>query len=1031
MSGRVLRRTVLGITVSATLVAGIGPSAGAAEPMPGSLVIPAEQQLDVEASLLVGAGLDGFLRGTPSSGYFWISYADGSATAVQRQPLETAYGTGTNAVAFRGPLAAAGTKVRLRDMATSAEQTVVIPPNQSFVAAMGTTVVTKEVSSSQVVAWHLLASENGQTVDRVVTGFPEGAQLPNAAFASNGLGVVATYSLGGKPYVVWIDHSGEARPTHLEDFSTGAGRAVLSGDRFAYWTSAGKVVVWNVADFAKPVREFELAYDATGRPLGVIGDDFLTAPDANSVNKNDTVHEVWAVPMSGGPRRLLFDKATAAPLAGPDGRLLLVQAGEGLRRSVQAIQKGEGGTLEVRKVADVPTVPERPLVVAAAQGQLSTYEDLPFSSGRVRGIDLTTTLPLTAGPRTDRGYDPAYYSCYALDCRALLPTGDGRLVYSMVSRDRSAIHVVGRGENLPGREIVLDRNPNPNAEPMEVSGRYVAYYSNSRDLSSADLQLQVLSLDTGKPVLSRGGDFGQSMALWGSTLWIEGATPGLVEATDVRTGKPIGSVDVGSCDLTDLQAVGGRLYWECDVSRTAGVYDTAAKRNLSVPFVHGGAGTKRLADGYLGSVDSSTVNVIDVRGTSAVSRAVGEVPENRYAGYGWAVDRFGGHLTRVDEAGSLHVAPTGLPASGLSAIDADVPGTGNVSGGTGNWTARWWLSKPSVSWQFTVKNRITGVTVRTLSGGLSRGIITATWDGKNEAGELLPNGPYTWTVTAKPADGQGADLMRSGTMTLTGGVAVRRDHAGATGMPDGVGDLLSLSTSGTFAFGHGTGTGAFSGTTSGSGWPTSAVAVPFGDLNGDRCNDVLVRMPSGELRAYKPSCGKALTPTTSYTSLGTVWNQFNVLTSPGDVTGDGKPDLVARQAATGDIYLYADNGAGGLRARGRIGTKWTAYGAVFGAGDLNGDGAGDLLAVDKAHALWRYDGTAAGTFKPRVAVFANNWGVGRNAFVGVGDITGDGKADLVSRNAAGDLLRNSGSGKGSFGSTVRIGTGWQGYKGLF
>ncbi|MEU9014731.1 VCBS repeat-containing protein [Streptomyces sp. NPDC048479] len=255
---------------------------------------------------------------------------------------------------------------------------------------------------------------------------------------------------------------------------------------------------------------------------------------------------------------------------------------------------------------------------------------------------------------------------------------------------------------------------------------------------------------------------------------------------------------------------------------------------------------------------------------------------------------------------------------------------------------------------------------------------------------------------------------------------VYRDHVGQ----DGIADLLTLNASGSLTFQHGDGAGKFAGSTSGSGWSTSVRAVPFGDLNGDRCNDVLVRV-GGELRAYKPGCGKALTPTAPYTSLGTAWAQFNVLTSPGDMTGDGRPDLVARQASTGDMYLYADNGAGGLKARGRIGTNWKLYRAVFGAGDLNGDGIGELLAVDGTNSLWRYNGTAAGTVKPRVLAFGNNWGTGRNAFVGVGDITGDGKADLLSRNAAGDLLRNSGTGTGSFGSTTKIATGWQAYKGIF
>ncbi|MFJ9150898.1 FG-GAP repeat domain-containing protein [Streptomyces sp. NPDC102270] len=51
--------------------------------------------------------------------------------------------------------------------------------------------------------------------------------------------------------------------------------------------------------------------------------------------------------------------------------------------------------------------------------------------------------------------------------------------------------------------------------------------------------------------------------------------------------------------------------------------------------------------------------------------------------------------------------------------------------------------------------------------------------------------------------------------------------------------------------------------------------------------------------------------------------------------------------------------------------------------------------------------------------------------VGVGDITGDGKADLVSRDSAGNIWRNNGDGQGSFGARTRIATGRQGYKGLF
>lgn len=51
--------------------------------------------------------------------------------------------------------------------------------------------------------------------------------------------------------------------------------------------------------------------------------------------------------------------------------------------------------------------------------------------------------------------------------------------------------------------------------------------------------------------------------------------------------------------------------------------------------------------------------------------------------------------------------------------------------------------------------------------------------------------------------------------------------------------------------------------------------------------------------------------------------------------------------------------------------------------------------------------------------------------MGVGDITGDGRADIVSRDTSGTVWRNTGNGKGSFGPRTKIATGWQAYKGVF
>ncbi|MFD7440021.1 FG-GAP repeat domain-containing protein [Streptomyces sp. NPDC059909] len=214
-------------------------------------------------------------------------------------------------------------------------------------------------------------------------------------------------------------------------------------------------------------------------------------------------------------------------------------------------------------------------------------------------------------------------------------------------------------------------------------------------------------------------------------------------------------------------------------------------------------------------------------------------------------------------------------------------------------------------------------------------------------------------------------------------------------------------------------------------WAEETRIVSFGDFDGDRCNDLVVRLPGGEARLYTPVCGGLPAPDSAYRRLSQDWSAYDTVLSSGDQTGDGKPDLLARVAATGNVYLYAHNGTTGFLPRVKIRSAWTGYKRLIGAGDLNGDGIGDVLALDKSGELWRYNGTGTGTLKDRVLVF-KDWGESYKEVIGAGDFNGDGRNDLVSRDTSNRLWLNAGTGTGTFTNRVQAGdaTYWKSWASL-
>ncbi|MBQ0891497.1 VCBS repeat-containing protein, partial [Streptomyces sp. RM72] len=172
---------------------------------------------------------------------------------------------------------------------------------------------------------------------------------------------------------------------------------------------------------------------------------------------------------------------------------------------------------------------------------------------------------------------------------------------------------------------------------------------------------------------------------------------------------------------------------------------------------------------------------------------------------------------------------------------------------------------------------------------------------------------------------------------------------------------------------------------------------------GDGRPDLVARDSAGVLWLYRGT-GNASAPFAARTRVGGGWNTYSSLTSAGDLTGDSRPDLIARDSA-GVLWLYqgTGNASAPFAARTRVGGGWNTYSSLTSAGDLTGDSRPDLIARDSAGVLWLYQGTgnASAPYAARTRV-GGGWNT-YSSLTSAGDLTGDSRPDLIARDSAGVL----------------------------
>ncbi len=259
---------------------------------------------------------------------------------------------------------------------------------------------------------------------------------------------------------------------------------------------------------------------------------------------------------------------------------------------------------------------------------------------------------------------------------------------------------------------------------------------------------------------------------------------------------------------------------------------------------------------------------------------------------------------------------------------------------------------------------------------------------------------------------------------------------------DGHSGLMALDSSGNLNYYAGTGFqndgyNGFGGVAvAGSGWGGFKKVFRVTNWKNDNTESVMAVAPNGDLWEYDTDGNGNWANGGSGTKIGTAWTMFSDIMVVNNWTGDGHADLLGR-TPSGDLYLYETNGTGGWLNNGigiKIGTNWNMFNTVLTPGTWTGDGHQALIGRTPSGDLYLYESDGnGGWLNNGIGIkIGTAWNM-FSTFMSPGDWNGDGLVDLIGITPSGvmDLYETDGHGNWlNNGSGQQIGSGWN-FKAVF